>query len=514
MVAYHYTGNSIPGSALKDVVLRIVHEATAIGLRIIAVTSDMGPSNRAMWREFGISSTRSGVNNHIVHPVLNTCNLYFIADVPHLVKNLRTAFVKHGSFILSEDICRNNDLPTDTVSIDHVKDLIEFQANKDLKLAPKLCANTIDFSHFDKMNVGNALHLFSRSTSAALKFLVENEGRPTCYLTTAFFIDSVNRWFDLLSSRYPVMALSKVKMDNYISALEFLDMFQQMIGAMQVGSKAEWKPVQTGVILSTSAIVDIAADLLDQQDFLLTSRLTQDCLENLFSCVRSKNPVPTPREFKYALKVITAAQYLKQIGTGSYQQDDREYLGDLLPARITPPDPHLDLPVLTLFSSSLTADEESSLYYLVGYCIQSLRKLRQLCDTCVDAIRDTTVLPHSSLLLLKNYKSGALFQVRNDIFEVAKNWELVVRSMEPHLKLPNVKDLFVSQCNSAVSIPQELLSLPTCHNVIPRLLGKFVGVRLHIMCKKLNAGSKTLGTSSGALGSKSVAMRHLVKKVR
>ena len=55
MVAYHYTGNSIPGSALKDV-LRIVHEATAIGLRIIAVTSDMGPSNRAMCREFGILS--------------------------------------------------------------------------------------------------------------------------------------------------------------------------------------------------------------------------------------------------------------------------------------------------------------------------------------------------------------------------------------------------------------------------------------------------------------------------
>ena len=50
MVAYHYTGNSIPGSALKDVVLRIVHEATAIGLRIIAVTSDMGPSKKAVPR--------------------------------------------------------------------------------------------------------------------------------------------------------------------------------------------------------------------------------------------------------------------------------------------------------------------------------------------------------------------------------------------------------------------------------------------------------------------------------
>ena len=75
-------------------------------------------------------------------------------------------------------------------------------------------------------------------------------------------------------------------------------MFTQMIGVLRIVDKAEWKPVQCGVVLSLSLALTIAENLLDHQDLLLTSRLTQDCLENLFSCVQSKNTVPTPREFK------------------------------------------------------------------------------------------------------------------------------------------------------------------------------------------------------------------------
>lgn len=90
-------------------------------------------------------------------------------------------------------------------------------------------------------------------------------------------------------------------------------MFQTMISELQIGRKREWKPLQTGVILSTTSIISLAGDLLDRGilEFLLTSRLTQGCIENLFSVVRSKNPVPTAREFKYALKTTTVAQYLK-----------------------------------------------------------------------------------------------------------------------------------------------------------------------------------------------------------
>ena len=43
----------------------------------------------------------------------------------------------------------------------------------------------------------------------------------------------------------------------------------------------------------------------------MTSRFTQDCLENLFSLVRAKQVVPTALQFKNNLKLICVAQFLK-----------------------------------------------------------------------------------------------------------------------------------------------------------------------------------------------------------
>ena len=76
-----------------------------------------------------------------------------------------------------------NDLPSAVVDISHIRDLLTFQQHKTLKLAPKLTASVLEPSHFQKMNVGLAMNLFSRSVSAALRFLIEREERPVCYKT-------------------------------------------------------------------------------------------------------------------------------------------------------------------------------------------------------------------------------------------------------------------------------------------------------------------------------------------
>ena len=134
-----------------------------------------------------------------------------------------------------------------------------------------------------------------------------------------------------MSSRHPVQALSKFSVEKYNAFITFLsdiiDLFQQM----SIGNKS-WKPVQTGAIISTQSVLDLLKVLLDDCNFkfFLTSRLSQDCLENLFSCIRSKNPVPTPLEFKYHLRLITVAQYLKPSEHGSYEQDEGNMIVDLL----------------------------------------------------------------------------------------------------------------------------------------------------------------------------------------
>ena len=49
--------------------------------------------------------------------------------------------------------------------------------------------------------------------------------------------------------------------------------------------KSSWKPVQTGVKLSSASMTCLVQELLSSPDiqFILTARFTQDALENLFS---------------------------------------------------------------------------------------------------------------------------------------------------------------------------------------------------------------------------------------
>lgn len=280
---------------------------------------------------------------------------------------------------------------------------------------------------------------------------------------------------------------------------------------IKIGEKSDWKPVQTGVILSTTSVLTLSESLLNNElQFLLTGRLTQDCIENLFSVVRSKNSIPSPREFKYALKSITAAQYLKSTNTSNYDADDRTYLADLLPTAVRPPDPEEelteleDLPALTQLDN-LTDDEEASLYYLAGYCVQSLAKLKQICGKCMEWAKDTTEYPYSILVLLKNYKEGALFQCNETIFSAVKKWELTLRQLESQLKTPNVKELFLAHCRKVKIVKPNL----QCHSIMDKLMSKYVTVRIHFMCRKLNS---TASETAVPMGSRSSAMRALADR--
>ena len=64
--------------------------------------------------------------------------------------------------------------------------------------------------------------------------------------------------------------------------------------------------------------------LLEKRDFkfLLTSRLTQDCVENLFSVIRQKNAIPNALQFKHNLKLISVSMYMRSIESGNYDFDD------------------------------------------------------------------------------------------------------------------------------------------------------------------------------------------------
>lgn len=59
---------------------------------------------------------------------------------------------------------------------------------------------------------------------------------------------------------------------------------------------------------------------------MLTSRFTQDCVENLFSQIRIRQKKPTALQFKNLLKSVSISQFLTKIPGSSYDADDQEWL--------------------------------------------------------------------------------------------------------------------------------------------------------------------------------------------
>lgn len=224
------------------------------------------------------------------------------------------------------------------------------------------------------------MHIMSNSVAQGIRLMLDDEThcmsneQKKSAEDTAWFLETMNKWFDYMSSRHPVMALSRANSENYEKATKFLKHVISIMREMEIGN-GHWKPVQKGIILSTTSVLALSDRLLKPggMSFLLTARLTQDCLENIFSTVRQGNPVPTPIEFRNSLKMITVAQYLKTPKTSSYSLDDSTYLASYLEKldsrageNSQPTLPQEVIVITEKDEKTLCTAEQNSLYYLTG----------------------------------------------------------------------------------------------------------------------------------------------------
>lgn len=112
------------------------------------------------------------------HPIRTTENLYFMADVPHLLKILKSMFVTH-KFVLSDEIISKYNLDSNVVNFEYVKMSIDLQEHHSLKLTPNLNHSKLQpTNNFDKMNVGFACEVFNNKVAASFEKLVELHHMP------------------------------------------------------------------------------------------------------------------------------------------------------------------------------------------------------------------------------------------------------------------------------------------------------------------------------------------------
>ncbi|KAH7952328.1 hypothetical protein HPB52_021468 [Rhipicephalus sanguineus] len=218
---------------------------------------------------------------------------------------------------------------------------------------------------------------------------------------------------DAVPTVFPVrvVALSKIDPSKYQGAVDTLMLAQDTLRHMKMGPTAHWKPSQAGLLISTSVVLSLAEELLSLRGYkyLLTSRLIQDCLENVFSIVRMKKPVPSAYDVKSSLKLICVGQFLHTPKSSSYDSDDGLHLADLLGASLEKSleefindEEHLE---------NLTLDEVSSvecdiLAYVGGFLLKTIIKAIGECPPCTAVLLGDGQC-YNALIELKEYVKGA-----------------------------------------------------------------------------------------------------------
>ena len=120
-------------------------------------------------------------------------------------------------------------------------------------------------------------------------------------------------------------------------------------------------------------------------------------------------PLPTPRESKYALKIICTAQYLKEVKTSNYQSYDYEYLTylqPLQPAVITPVPEAPDIPDICSIVPLQTPAWRGGIVILSSWLLYEVsHETAAMCQSCL-VLKHTGIIPHSKskYLKLKNFR--------------------------------------------------------------------------------------------------------------
>jgi hypothetical protein len=426
-----------------------------------------------------------------------------------------------------------------TLSIKYIPKIIELQEKSELKIAPSLSSKHVDPKQFEKMKVDVAAQLLSRSTASALRFAVHDKQLPPAALTTALFVDTVNGWFDACNARSRRDALY-AKSGTKIKSLLLMIELMPKLTFLSVSRQSSWKPIQTGILVSIQSMLDMFASLVASglYNYLLTSRLTQDALENLFSQIRGRgNAHPSPVHFRHSLRLISISQFLVVPKRSSYSIVECYFAVSLLKSKscfsadqalsqTTDCNSSSVSQILSPATDSnasgancsslphyvedkqLTSSEKNALCYLTGWIAFKLKAKLKLCSACINFLVSSDPgeknLCESQLIVLKSY--GWLTLPSKSLQKTFLAAECIFQHHKAEcLTSSNALQFLLDRSTSLLNGPDPLI--PTCHNIGLLVLKKFFKLRSHITAQGLSKLSK----DERQYGSKSAKARTTVK---
>ena len=229
---------------------------------------------------------------------------------------------------------------------------------------------------------------------------------------TADFVKKVNDAFDVLNVRsYGKKAASPISA-NSIQHLKVLSDMKAESESWYVNVKGKKyrSPCFDGLIQDINVITAIYDGLVKKGPlkFLLTGHLNQDCLENIFSQIRSKGGhrfYLLAREFHFAYRNLCSTLMLASIPSANCEYDEDGMLTSLSrlsseassdPADSDGCNPSAkqlttepDMNVISSIDFESTAAVTNVLTYIGGYLVHKIHDFDFSCDHCMRALVTT-----------------------------------------------------------------------------------------------------------------------------
>lgn len=292
VIGYFLAHDAMPGERLKEIVLESIRKIQWTGLVPKVVVTDQGSNNISMRCQLGISEAKPFVG-------IGGERIFFFYDSPHILKSVRNNF-KSYDIVYDGAICQWKD----------VVDFYNIDKNLPHRLAPKLSSKHMDLPPFSPMRVCLAAETMSHTVASGILTLISlnHQGVRTSAVHTAKFIDFVDSLFDVFNScsiNNAKVLKRCLKVDS--AHWQFLKEAKESLKSLKVMNKTQRNPACIeGWIMNISALEMLWKDLLDTSkvQYLFTRRLTQDCIENIFSTVRLRggnNTRPDASKFRHTL---------------------------------------------------------------------------------------------------------------------------------------------------------------------------------------------------------------------
>ena len=292
---FHVISNeATPASTIHDLVYDFILENA--GLKVKLLVCDQGTSNQSLYCNFlNVTASKPYI-------VFNGKKVFMMWDPPHLLKSVRNMLKLHD-FMLDEKV----------ISWKYTAQMYAIDSHHSLtmRLVPKLTKSHITLPPFSKMKVRRAAQVLSNTSYSALLNYICAGQIPYDAYETANFIKRMDNLFDSFNSlNLHDAKLYRCALKNGSIHHDFLlerkEVFTRLYYLDSKGHKFQ-PPCFRGWVLTINSLFQLWDELkhVEGVEFILTRRLNQDCLENLFSVIRGKGGFrdnPGPKHFRDTLK--------------------------------------------------------------------------------------------------------------------------------------------------------------------------------------------------------------------